>query len=629
MLIGGAGLLLLLLLVGVSMILNWENMDFEGPFPSYFADDEKFHFTLLHTNDEHSALLPHSQVTSYGAEGEAPIAGGAARLATAVSQLREINQAHDEPLLLVSAGDFLGGTPYGWLALQGFSPELSIMQQIGYDVITLGNHEFDFGPEVLARYLKAAGYPEVGARMALVASNTHPPADHPLAEVGLQKTHLMELENGLRVGFLGILGSEAQAVTPDPSPVQFSPPFQAAGEAVQELKQNGADIVVAVTHSGFREDVSLAQNVGGIDVIIGGHSHTALEEPVVMSDGTIIAQAGALLSHLGILELGFESSSGKLRLRNQDTGRPYLVPLDHDLPLYPALEPYLLKYTEELDHFFQKLTRNTFGHILDPVAYSAFPLPGEQALQETVFGNFVTDAMRLVVEEITEEKVDIALQSNGQIRGALIPSTLSGGITFYDLAVSSGLGRGLDGRPGYPLVSVYFRGNDLCRLLEFSSFLAQSRGNSYFLQVSGLRYNYSPERSVLFRIPFLNLPVPSFRGVLNVELYTGEGFQTLQSEKYEPLKGDKLYRVVASYRLLSSFAGAARFLPSPVGIVPRDKDGRKIEDLSEFIIIVNGRELKVWEALVEYATSHPGVYRGFVPYIPGSYAVTSGRIYQE
>ncbi len=590
---------------------------------------EKLHFTILHTNDEHSALLPHSQARGYGPESEAPIVGGAARLAAVVSQLRESKKTQDEQVLLVSAGDFLGGTPYGWLALQGFSPELSIMKQIGYDVVTLGNHEFDFGPDVLARYLGAVGYPETGSKMALVASNTHPPADHQLAEVGLEKKHLVELDNGLKIGFLGLLGSAAQAVTPDPDPVFFSHPFQAAEETASFLRQDGADIIVAVTHSGYREDISLARNVSDIDLIVGGHSHTVLEEPIITAEGTIIAQAGALLSHLGVLELAYNPFNEELSLRNQETGRPHLLPLDSNLPLYPGLEPYLLEYTDELDRFFAQITRETFGHILDPVAYSAFPLPGEKALQETVFGNFVTDAMRMVVEDKTEDQVDIALQSNGQIRGALIPSTLSGGITFYDLAVSSGLGRGLDGRPGYPLVSVYFKGGDLWRLLELSTFLAQHQGNSYFLQVSGLRFNYSPERAVFFTIPFIDLPIPTFRGVRDVEVYTGDGFQTLGDKRYEPLEPDKLYRVAASYRLLNSFARVASILPAPVGIVPRDEDGHPVTDLAEAVVEIDGKELKVWEALIEYAASYPVDSRVGVPSIPGSYSIPSGRINLE
>ncbi|HHU82111.1 MAG TPA: hypothetical protein GXZ26_03835, partial [Firmicutes bacterium] len=165
----------------------------------------EFYFTILHTNDEHSALIPHSAAVDYALalEGNVhanPAVGGFARLAGAVKQLREEKTGQGEEVLLISAGDFLGGTPYSWLALSGQAPELLLMQSIGYDLVTLGNHEFDYGPEVLAGYLQAAGYPEAAAGMPVVATNTMPPADHPLAAVGLTRTHLVELANGLRVG---------------------------------------------------------------------------------------------------------------------------------------------------------------------------------------------------------------------------------------------------------------------------------------------------------------------------------------------------------------------------------------------------------------------------------------------
>ncbi len=603
----------------------------EIPLFDFTGGREELRLTLLHTNDEHSALLPHSQATGYGPEEEVPVIGGSSRLATAVAQLRGEKEAQEEPVLLVSAGDFLGGSPYAWLALQGFAPEINIMQEIGYDVVTLGNHEFDFGADVLARYLMAAGYPEAGEKTALVATNTNVPAVHPLADVGLERTRLVELENGLKVGFLGLLGRGAQAVIADHSPVTFSAPTEAAREAVAELREQEADIIIAITHSGVREDRLLAQNVPGIDIIVGGHSHTALEEPLWVG-GTYIVQAGALLSHLGVLEIGFDPERSSVRLLNEETGRPYLIPLDGVFPLHPDIEPSLFEYTEELDRFVQELTRDAFGHIMDPVAYSAFALPGESAMRETTFGNFVTDAMRMVVEEKTGEEVHFALQTNGQIRGALIPGKLEyppEGITFYDLAVTSGLGRGPDGRPGYPLVSVHFRGDEIRRLLEFSSYLAQFRGNSYFLQVSGLRFDFDLNRSVLFTVPFLELPVPSLQGVRNVEVYEGMGFQLPQDELYSPLESDKLYHVVTSSRLINSLLSVRSMVPDFLGVVPRDGQGRPISEIGEAVIQIEGEALKVWEVLAHYAAAQPALPGNGTPWIPDYYAYPSGRIYQD
>ncbi|GFP33217.1 5'-nucleotidase [Candidatus Hakubella thermalkaliphila] len=176
------------------------------PFSTEAASSEtEIYFTILHTNDEHSALIPHSPAVDFHPEEEDLTVGGFARLAHLVKVLREGKEGAGEPVILLSGGDYLGGSPSSWLALAGQAPELALMQEIGYDVITIGNHEFDFGPEALARYLETAGYPEA-TTPAIVASNIQPPAQHPLAAVGIQKTFILELENDLRLGFLGLLG---------------------------------------------------------------------------------------------------------------------------------------------------------------------------------------------------------------------------------------------------------------------------------------------------------------------------------------------------------------------------------------------------------------------------------------
>lgn len=127
----------------------------------------------------HSSLIPHSPAVDFHPEEDDLTVGGFARLAHLVGQLRAKKEAAGEPVVLLGAADYLGGSPYAWLALAGQAPELALMQQIGYDVITIGNHEFDYGPEVLAGYLEAAGYPQATAITAIVASNIGPPANHP------------------------------------------------------------------------------------------------------------------------------------------------------------------------------------------------------------------------------------------------------------------------------------------------------------------------------------------------------------------------------------------------------------------------------------------------------------------
>lgn len=588
-------------------------------------------FTLLHTNDEHSALITPSHFLEGYQEQDITL-GGAARLASAVTKIREEKKEEGEPVLLVSAGDFLGGSPFGWLSLHGLAPELSLMQEIGYDIVTLGNHEFDYGSEALALYLKTAGYPEAHDDTVIVASNTLIPAGHLLEETRLKETHLIELENGLRVGFFGILGRSARRFVRAASPVRFSSHLVSSRAAVQELRAQEADIVVALTHSGLSEDRELAREVSGIDIIVGGHSHTLLHEPVV-EQGTLIVQAGSLLSHLGQLELVFNPSTGELRTRNLETGNPYVVPVDSSFLRKPVIEEILSYYTEELEYLVSRLTDGNFQYIMEPVAYTEFPLANTAPLQETTLGNYVTDAMRIVVKDRLGEQVDFAFQTSGQIRGELLPGEMDGSgraISFYEMASLAGMGRGYDERPGYPLTMAYFTEGEVRRILEYTNYLSSFMGGAYFLQVSGLRYDYNPSKAALFRIPVINLPVPTLLGVQSVERFTEDGVQLAQKQEYHSLKhdGQALYSVVAGYHLMEALIIAGEFLPTRFGIVPKSKYGTPLRNIEDTIVQINGEELKVWEAVINYAMQHEVVQPGD-PWIPEYYASTSGRINQE
>ena len=166
-------------------------------------------FTILHTSDEHSVLTSLPAV-DYHPEISNPTLGGFARLSGLVKQIRA--EKSGESVLLFSSGDFIGGSPYAWLILEGYSPEIELMMQIGYDATTIGNHEFDYGPDALTEYLKRAGYPEANEKLPLIISNVNIPDGHSLLDVALLPHKIMELENGLKLGLFGILGIDAYSV---------------------------------------------------------------------------------------------------------------------------------------------------------------------------------------------------------------------------------------------------------------------------------------------------------------------------------------------------------------------------------------------------------------------------------
>lgn len=587
---------------------------------------DEIDFTILHTNDEHSALLP-LPLVDYDETGKTGAAGGFARLAGAVQAIRAEKAAAAEPVLLISAGDYLSGSPFAWLALDGQAPELELMLALGYDVITIGNHEWDYGPDVLAEYLQAAGYPAAADRTAIVASNTVIPATHSLAALGIQSTYIKTLENGLRVGFFGLLGEAAVGYTPSAQPITFSDQQAAAAAAVAELEAAGADVIVAVSHCGEDEEEELAQAVPGIDVIIGGHTHELLEEPLIVGK-TIIAQAGTQLSHLGMLELSYNRGTDQVSLRNGTADRPCLLPLDTSVPMDPAISAQVARLTQDLNQLVERMTGGRFSDVSQTVIRTDFPVSDKPEFSEITYGNFITDAMRIIGEQVTGEKVDFAFEAYGVIRDGLTPGTLpgrAGQVTLFDLVNTVGLGSGPDGTPGYPLISAYFTGEEVRRIMEVSVLLSELDGKNYFFQYSGLRLEYDPDRAILFTLPIKNLPIPTTRAVLSAERYTGSGVQTENDTDYAPLKrGDEqLYHVITDYYLAAYLPMVGEILPS-LGLVMKDKDGNPLQP-EDCIVYRDGQEFKVWQAVLEYAAGQPTGDDG-IPAVPNYYAQTTGRI---
>jgi len=603
-----------------------------GNLKSYAGETEELYFCILHTNDMQSALIPHSPAVDYHPEEEDPTIGGFARLATAVDEIRENKMGEGEPVLLFDAGDFLGGSAFAWLALNGYAAELTIMQKMGYDAVVIGNHEYDYGPDVLAQYLLQAGYPEAHQKTLVLASNTEAPPAHPLAARGLyRKAGMFELENGLKVGVFGLIGKDAILVMGDSGDMQFLDQHEAARQAVDELKEQGANVIVGITHSGVDEDRELAREVPGIDVIVGGHSETALYKPVLQG-ATIIVQAGSLGMYLGQLELAYNSNTGKVRVRNEENDHPFLIPIDSSFACDAEIDALVQEYTLILNAYIEEVTGGKFDDVMSTVAKSDFILSNQPPLSETPLGNFVADAVRVVAQEIIGKRVDVASQANGCIRKSIFPGTTEhsgGNVSFYEIVEATGMGHGLDGYPGCPIASVYLTGEEVRRVLEVNILLQEFMGDSYFLQFSGLRYSYNPVNAVLLTIPFVNLPIPTTRAVTSAELYTGDGIQPVNSEKYIPLKrGDEeLYNLVTDVYLLLFLPLVTDMLPQ-LEVVPKNADGEPVplERLDELIVHhADGRELKVWEAVVSYAAAQlPGV--DGVPQIPDYYEGVAGRI---
>ncbi len=236
------GVLLYLLLISF-FILTFISL------PGY-ASGEELYLTILHTNDEHGAVIPHSPTVDYHPLRENPTVGGYARLAGAVNQIRESKQTAGEPVLLLSAGDYIGGSPYSWLIPQGYALELILKQIIGYNAVVIGNHEYDYGPDILAAYYKEAGYPAAHEQTVILASNTVAPENHPLAADDLyRESVILNLDNGIKVGLFGLIGEQAISYTTANDPVSFTDQHETARRIVDYFRDQDVDLIIALTHS--------------------------------------------------------------------------------------------------------------------------------------------------------------------------------------------------------------------------------------------------------------------------------------------------------------------------------------------------------------------------------------------
>jgi len=199
-----------------------------------------------------------------------------------------------------------------------------------------------------------------------------------------------------------------------------------------------------------------------------------------------------------------------------------------------------------------------------------------------------------------------------------------GVVTFYDMMMAVGLGSGADGNPGFSLVSFYLTADEVRRAMEISHLLSELRGNTYYLQFSGIRMEHDPERAVLMNIPFSGTPVPTTRAVLEANLYTGSGIQNGDDEWIPIEKGsDDLLHVVTDYYIASFLPLVGEFLPYLL-VEFKDEWGEAI-DLDEAVISRNGSELKVWQAVLEYTAGLQADDSG-LPVIPAYYSSTGDRL---
>lgn len=552
-----------------------------------FANAPGTAVTVLFTHDMHSHLLP--AVDESGKEY-----GGYARLKTAIDQQKA---AHPDALL-VDGGDFSMGSLFQ-TAYADAASELRVMGALGYDATTFGNHEYDYRAAGLASMLNAAV--DSGDPLpAIVEANYLPPERgqegygedaqavwDAFDRYGVSDYVLLE-RGGVWYAVFGVMGVDSDACAPM-SGMVLHDRFEAAKQVVNEakakcLEENGVQpLVVCLSHSGTDgrgkgEDYELAQKVEGIDLIISGHTHTTLPQPIEVN-GAYIVSAGEYSKNLGVITLNFKVS-GETELMDYQ-----LVPIDDNLADDRSIAALVEGYKKEVDGNYLSRFGMTFDQVL---AYNPYQFDSVDEIyatrHESTLGNLLSDAYRWAVEEATGEPVDLALTASGVIR----ESFAVGDITVSDVFNAASLGIGADGVPGYPLVAVWLTGSDVKNALEVDASVSElmSAARLYY---SGAGAYYNTNRMF-------------FNKVAAASMLDEDGAGAA-------IDDDRLYRVVTGLYCGQMLGAAESSSFGLLTITARDADGTPIDmdRLEDYIVHdAQGNEVKEWNAIARYLQSMGG-----------------------
>ncbi|WP_426354120.1 5'-nucleotidase C-terminal domain-containing protein [Exiguobacterium sp. R-39] len=463
---------------------------------------DDFSIGLMHTNDTHANL------------DKAP------KRATVIKELRAAYKADGTPSLLLDAGDVFSGSLY-FNKFKG-QADLELMNYMKYDMMTFGNHEFDLGDAdnhlALQEFVTKAKFPFITANVDFSKNELLGGLQSKTITAGPEKGKIyqgiIKEYKGQKIGFFGLTTEETADIS-SPGTVAFANYIDSAKAAVKKLEDRGVNKIVALTHIGFDDnpavdnDQLLARNVDGIDVIVGGHSHTKLEKFDVKSgtvvddtvvpgkaEPTIIAQAYQYGDFLGNLNLTFDY---KGKLTEYKGSLIDVSKAAEDATAASILKPYADQITELKN---EEVGANIVNELANPRAGDGFALNVRNS--ETALGNLITDGMLQKAKEYNKDTV-IAMQNGGGIRAAINAGPLTVGEVLTTLPF------------GNTLATAKLTGQEIKDLLEISVGVAPIE-NGGFLHVSGMKFEYSSKLAKGDR-------------VTKVEVKNGDTFEALDLAK--------------------------------------------------------------------------------------------------
>lgn len=577
---------------------------------SVVAGDKEQKVDILFTHDVHSRL-DYFKVKKQGEKTKT--VGGFARMKTLIDEKRK----EDPELLLLDGGDFSMGTLYQTIS-RTEAAELTMMGRLGYDAVTFGNHEFDYRSGGLSEMLLSAAEnkkedPSL-TLPSLLSSNidwekNDDKPDQELKEAmdiyGVKPYTILE-RNGVKVGIYGVMGQEAEDYAPE-SGIDFDPIVDTSKKIVKELKEEGADMIICLSHSGTNEDSSksedeeLARKVPEIDVIISGHTHTKLKDYIKEGDTYIVScgNYGEAIGELRLKKSGDRWKAEKYRLN----------PLTEEVKEDSEITAMLEQYKKLVDEEYLSRFGYTFDQVLaeNQISFTQMDDFGKNVEEDTL-GSLIADSYIYATakaEGENYEPVAAAYAPSGTIRDTI----QKGKVTVSDAFNVCSLGVGADGVAGYPLVSVYLTGEELKTAAEIDVSVSPIMTTAQ-LYPSGIRWTYNSNRLILNRV---------------TDVYLNKDVDTGKEQLSGAIEDEKLYRVVAglySAQMLGTVEDTSMGL---LKLTPKDKDGNVIEDFEDHIIYdKKGAEVKEWYALASYLSSFEK-NENQIPEIPKKYESAEGR----
>lgn len=567
------------------------------------ADGEK-HLDVLFTHDTHSHLNSYSTIVN----GKQKEVGGFARIKTLIDEKKKENP----DTLILDGGDFSMGT----LIQTVYTTEAAELRMLGYlgcDVTTFGNHEFDYRSGGLADMLKTAK--NSGETVPkLVVCNVDGDA---MEKEGLSKgqkqiesafetygvkDYVVIQKGGVKIAVLGVFGKDALECAPT-CELEFKDPVESAKNTVEEIKKKeDVDMIACVSHSGtwedekVSEDETLAKEVPDIDLIISGHTHTQLDQPI-RHGNTYIVSCGEYGRNLGSISM----TQKKDKRWKMNTYK--LIPVTKNVKSDQAAQKQIDKFMDTVDTNYLV----NFGYTKDQVlAENDIKFNSLEEMEtkheELNLGDIISDAYVYAVENsegYDGRPVDVAVVPSGTVRDTYT----KGDITVEKVYNSFSLGIGKDGLAGYPLITAYLTGKELKLVAEVdasvSDYMTIAR-----LYCSGMNFTYNPHRMILNKVTDCYL--------------TKDG-------KREEIQDDKLYKVVTDLytgQMLGSVTDVSYGL---LKIEPKDKSGKLLKNLEDEAITDGKTELKAWVAIARYMQSFEDTDGDGIANVSDYYSTTHGR----